>query len=153
MLEIEIRPFQPSDILSIDAREPDKSVLAGLGNNLEYAEFYARKGPAFTGWYGDKPIACAGIVTFWKGVGEGWALTSPLVAKFPCAFHRGIRKKLDELTTEFCLRRIQVAIPRSHHVSRRWIVKLGFRKESAMPLYGPEGTEAAYVRYVRLRYI
>lgn len=145
---LEIREFQPLDILSLHWREPDKSITESLDNPLEIARQYAKAGPAWTAFWDGTPAFCAGVILLWRGLGEGWVLSSDLVAQHPFAFHRAIRKHLEEVIREHKLRRVQVAIPETHTTSCRWILRLGFLYESSMPKYGPMGD--TYHRFARL---
>lgn len=143
---LEIKPFAAEHVRALTAREPDRTIAVSVGNYFELAKEYA-KHPSWTGFWDGVPMVSAGIIVLWPGLGEGWALTSHLAEKFPCAFHRAIKRKLEEVVVERHLRRIQVAIPKTHMISRRWIMRLGFLKEGAMRYYGVDGS--THVRYVR----
>lgn len=147
---LEIVKFEPEHILQIEGREPDRSILAGLDNALEMAKNHATHGPAWTGFWDSKPMACVGIVILWDGCAEGWALTSDLVREHPCAFHRAVYKKLDEVTREYKIHRLQLSIPHSHIVSRMWAYRLGFRNEGRMRKFGPPPMHDDYCRYARI---
>lgn len=129
-------------------REPDASQAGCLKDYIAAATLYSENGPAFTGFVEDIPIAVAGIMIPWPGLGTAWSFTTAQVAQFPCAFHRGIKRKIEEIAVEKGLRRLQMDIPHDHVVSRRWALRLGFRREGAMPKYGPTGD--LWLRYSRL---
>jgi hypothetical protein len=148
MSELQVRQFEPEDVLAISAREPDASIMASLPDPLAVAKQYRDSGPAWTGLLDGQPMVCSGVVILWPGLAEGWALTSSLAAQYPLAFHRVIKHKLNELISANNLRRVQVAIPETHQVSCRWITHLGFNCEGIMPKYGPDGAD--YLRFARL---
>lgn len=144
----EIRPFQPDDVMRIDAREPDRSIAAGLPDLLALAKLQVTLGPAFTGFLNDTPIACAGLNIVWSGVAEGWVFSGKLVNSYPLFFHRSIARELNRLIVAHKLHRVQVHIPESHVVSCRWIQRLGFHFEAALPKYGQNSE--TYLCYSRI---
>ena len=143
-----IETFKQEHILSMTPREPDASQAASLKDYVAAATLYAENGPAFTGFVGEIPIAVAGIMIPWPGLGTAWSFTTPQVAAFPCTFHRAVKRKIEEIAKERNLRRLQMDVPQSHTVSRRWVLRLGFQSEGAMPCYGPDGE--TWIRFVRL---
>lgn len=145
---LEIIPFVPEHLDLIIGREPDRSILASLPDAKEVAKGHMQGGPCWTGFWNEKAMACVGIVMLWPGVFEGWAYTSDLVREHPCAFHRAVRKKLEQVTREFKIHRLQLSIPHSHIVSRMWAYRLGFRNEGRMKKFGPDASD--YVRYARV---
>lgn len=145
---LEIRQFEPTDILAMNPREPDKSIIASIDNPLETAKEYVKRGPCWTLWNGAVPIACAGMIILWPHVAESWALTSELVSKYPVCFHRAVKWGIEKTMNEHQLYRLQVCIPETHLVSCRWIQALGFEKESTMRNYGPDA--GTYFKFVKL---
>jgi hypothetical protein len=129
-------------------REPDASQAECLKDYIAAATMYSENGPAFTGFVLEVPIAVAGIMIPWPGLGTAWSFTTPLVAQFPCAFHRAVKRKIEEIAKERGLRRLQMDVPESHTISRRWALRLGFHAEGAMPCYGPDGE--SWIRFARL---
>jgi len=145
---VQVRPFEPDDLLMIQAREPDSSIAAGIPDLVESARLYEKYGPAFTGLIDGVPLAAAGLVIIWPGVATGWAFTSAMVPKYRLSFHRTIKQYLDMLVRERNLHRVQVEIPVSHTVSREWVKRLGFHEEGIMRQFGADKSD--YVRSVRL---
>lgn len=135
----EVRQFDPEHLLAVLPREPDRTISEGAGDLLKLARLQNDLGPAFTGFWNETPVACAGLNIVWPRVAEGWAYTSALVTRHPCFFHRSIARELDRLITAHNLHRVQVHIPRSHSVSQQWIMRLGFKYESELPKYGHDG--------------
>jgi hypothetical protein len=141
-----IKDFEPKNILTLNAREPDKSITQSI-DTMKLAKEYATHGPCWSGFVGDEIMFCAGIIILWEGVGEGWAYTSDLVAQHPIPFHRSVKRGIEQAAIDYKLRRLQISIPYTHTVSCEWIQRLGFTKESEMQQYGPAGE--LFVRYVR----
>lgn len=138
----------PEHLALMTPREPDASQSSCLADYAAAAKLYSEHGPAFTGFVAEMPIAVAGIMIPWPGLGTAWSFTTAQVAQFPCAFHRGVKRKIEEIAEENKLRRIQMDVPQSHTVSRRWALHLGFTAEGAMPSYGPDGE--SWIRFRRL---
>lgn len=132
----------------LDVREPDKGTISLLTDAIGMAREYAARGPCWTLWNGETPVACAGIIVLWTGVAEAWALTSPLVSQFPIGFHRAAKQVLSGAMYEYKLHRLQVSIPSTHSVSCNWIRSLGFQFEGRMEKYGPAKDD--WLRFVRL---
>jgi hypothetical protein len=145
---LRIETFKPEHLLGMLPREPERTMALTVPDYVATAKLYAEHGPAFTGFVSGIPIAVAGIMLPWPGLGTAWAFTTSLVAQFPCAFHRTVKRKIEEIALENGLRRLQMDVPESHTVSRRWALRLGFRKECAMPSFGPAND--TWMRYVRL---
>lgn len=143
-----IETFKPEHLLGMIPREPERSMALALPDYVASAKLYSDHGPAFTGFVDETPIAVAGIMIPWQGLGTAWAFTTSLVMQFPCAFHRTVKRKIEEIAEHEQLRRLQMDIPKSHAVSREWAMRLGFRKECAMPSFGPAND--TWIRYVRL---
>lgn len=139
-------PFEPEHALQLSPREPDKPALIGA-DIIERARLYRTLGPAFTGFWDDVPMVCAGIIVLWQGLGEGWAYTSDLVHAHPIAFHRTMKRVMDIASEQYNLRRLQVCVDHEYIVSRRWIERMGFSFESTMPKFGPSGE--TFCRYVK----
>src|SRR5260221_6630432 len=114
---LEIKQFQPADILAMDPREPDKSIIASIANPLEIAREYVKRGPCWTLWNGKVPIACAGMIILWPHVAGSWALTSELVSQYPICVHKAVKWAIEKVMNEHELHRLQVAIPETHLVS------------------------------------
>jgi hypothetical protein len=149
MEKLRIVPFEPAHLQAIEAREFEAREMLFLPDMAERVRDYMARGMAYTGFLGDKILMCAGIVVLWRGVGEVWSVTTPLVTKYPLTFHRTMSRVLGLLERSMGLWRIQVAIHANHYVSQRWIERLGFEFESFKPGYGPDGSR--YVGFARLR--
>lgn len=143
---LEVKPFLPEHVLAIEPREPDKTIAASV-DSLNMAKAYVERGPAWTGFWEGTPMFCAGIIMLWPGVGEGWALTTELVERYPLSFHRAASQGIDKAMIDHKIHRLQIAIPETHHVSRHWAARLKFHAEAAMKQYGADRSD--WIRYVR----
>ena len=131
---IELREYRPEDYLSIVRRKfdmmtflnfPDKKAVA---NNLV-------NGPSFTGISEEGIIACGGVLVLWKGVGEAWVITSPLVNLYPLTFAKIVKRKLKQIIIDNNLERVQTVVDKEHIISREWVKWMGFTYEGPMRKY------------------
>jgi len=131
---IEIRHYIPEDYLRITRRKFDMVTFLNFPDPHDIAIDLAR-GPAFTGVNSEKIVACAGIVPMWKGVGEAWAVTSPLVERHGLFFAKEIWKRLNALIEIMELERVQTTVHVKHEKSIKWVERMGFKNEGKMEKY------------------
>lgn len=143
---IEIRKYVPQDYLEIQKRNFDALALLEFPDLNAMAWSFTR-GPAFTMVNGDI-IACAGILKLWKGVGEAWVLTSPLVEQHKVAFGRAVLKIMNRLMDELEIERLQAMVDAEHKVSQNWLIWMGFMPEGIMKKY-LGGRD--FIRYAKVR--
>ncbi len=140
-----IQPFTPEHLDHLDIRSFE-------AKELEFAEDIRRSivvlPDCFTGIEAGQVVAIAGIYVIWPGVADAFVISTPLVEKYPKAFHRAILRGLLHLCQKRHIRRLQTAVHVDHKVSRKWIKRLGFRPEGLMRAYGPDGSD--YIRYARI---
>lgn len=141
-----IEPYLPKHFFEIVRRSYELQTLFDLPDPNNVSRLFSM-GPAFTGYAHDKIIAAGGIVVMWKGVGEAWALTSPLVRQYPIFFTRTIRNYLNGLIITHKFERVQSVVQKDYEMAIRWIEALGFKPEGEMPKYRAGKT---FVRYARL---
>jgi len=115
------------------------------------ARAYKESGVGKTLFYNTDPIASAGLHMPWPGLAFAWAVISPVALKRPHVImtHNSIANGLMDLAEAYNLRRIEACVDESFVVGQRWIEKLGFKYESDIPLFGPQGQD--FKRYVILR--
>jgi hypothetical protein len=130
---LELRPFKPEDYMTIQRRHFDSMTFLNFPNPKAIAENLAR-GPAFTLTNG-QPIACGGILIMWKGVGEGWVVTSHLVEEHPILFAKTVWRGLEDIIKKHKLERVQTLVDAEHKVSQKWVTRMGFHKEGLMVKY------------------
>lgn len=98
----------------------------------------------------DDDLACVGgVVTPWPGLGEAWALPTPLGRAHGVVMSRYVYRELAAIVHRHSLRRVQADVPEPFNAGHRWLCWMGFQPESRMPLCGPGGE--AFVRYRVLR--
>jgi hypothetical protein len=144
---IELREYKPEDYMTIQRRHFDSLTFLNFPNPNAIALNLFR-GPAFTLTNG-QIIGCGGILPLWKGVGEGWVITSDLVEKYPILFAKTVWRKMKELMVRMGLERVQTLVDAEHTVSQKWVERMGFENEGLMHKYlgGRDFIRYAIVRY------
>jgi len=89
-------------------------------------------------------VACGGIVPLWRGVGEGWAITSELLAQYRLSFAKATLRYMGQVIEELKLERIQAVVMEGHIESMKWLEWMGFKQEGMMRKYIGGGN---YIRY------
>lgn len=130
---IELRPYKPEDYMTIKRRDFDAFTFLNFPNPQAIAN-NLMNGPAFTLTNG-QPIACGGILILWKGVGEGWIITSPEVENHPIVFAKTVWREMERIIRELKLDRVQTLVDSEHKVSQKWVKRMGFHKEGLMVKY------------------
>ena len=130
---IEIRDYRPEDFMTIKRRTFDAITFENFANPEAVSKNLLR-GKAYTLTNGS-PIACAGILPLWKGVGEGWVVTSDLVEKYPVSFAKTVWRGMVHTIKTLKLERVQTIVDVEHTVSQEWVEWMGFEQEGIMRKY------------------
>ncbi len=128
-----VTPFRAADYLDVTAALGRLEV----GDPEGTAEAFARGGPAFTGRWNGRPVACAGLVESWPGLATAWALLGPEAVHHGGRIHRSVKQWLSINSPRY--RRIEAAVMEEHAAGIRWVRHLDFELESVMERYGPAG--------------
>ena len=147
-MQLQIIPFEVAHLDDLQARRFEAQEIQSLGDYRERAGVHRQLGPAWTGIIDGQVMGCCGLIVLWQGVAEPWMVSTGLCARYALSFHRAIKKGLDQVIQDLRLRRVQVAIHKDHVISHKWVERLGFKREGAMPAYGPDGSD--YVRFGRV---
>lgn len=99
------------------------------------------EGPGYTAMLLGQPIGAAGVSILRPGVGEAWAIFSPLIKTMPFAIHRNVKKILARIIAEQHLRRVHAAIDPQDKIAVRWIGRLGFQREGTLRRFGEGGKD------------
>jgi len=120
-----IRPFKIDDVKNL--REYDQKLL-------KIAGFSDDNAPSYSGFVDDEYAFSAGIVES-LGVGTIWAITTPLVEKYPIWFTKASINMLNAGTDLYKLQRVQATILKENTKAVKWIEFLGFQREGLMRKY------------------
>lgn len=131
------QPYTPGDFDHLNATDEERE----LKNRISP--------PAYTGMCGDKIVAAAGIVPYWRGTGEAWVIVCKDVRKY-IGLPGAIRELLDCLQETHKFWRVQAPVKVDNPVTRRLVRWLGFQEEGILRGYAPDGTDCyMYARVVR----
>ncbi len=120
-----VRAFQPADVLAVlnrDGRQVPDSAL------IEQANL----GPAFTFTVDDVPLACAGVVILWPGVGSAWTMISQPMLDYPLWLTRTVRRMLYQIIEQHDLHRVETVALMDSVANQRWLEALGFVREGGI---------------------
>ncbi len=110
----------------------------------EYAKSLDLAGPSFSAWAGPDIIAAAGVVEFWPGRAQVWALMSSRITEYGGLVHRRVVRYLKQHP----VKRLECIIDPRFPDSSRWAERLGFVFESKMKAYGVHGQDMdMYVKH------
>lgn len=114
-----------------------EQTAVGMDLTPDYARSLEHAGNCFSAWAGSKVVACAGVIMFWPGRGQVWALISEDIYAYGSLVHRYVRRYLlaNPVTRLECI--IDPRFPKSEE----WARRLGFEKESRMARYGLHGQD------------
>lgn len=133
-----VRRFRPSHAAEIQQREYDAKADEAIAGRMI----------GLTIFKGKDIVACMGIRPLWRGVGEGWVLTSPLVEECPKFLTAVTLRGLLWLERNQGYHRIGAHVLVSFTAAHKWAERLGFKIEGPAPGYGPNGED--FVHYGRV---
>ena len=126
----EIIEFKPEHMAVLTPREPESWFV-----NKDTLLAVAGRFPTYT-WTVDGIPACYfGIIPMWDGVAECWMVPSDLIAKYPVAFYKGSKQVFDEFVDFYKLERLQITCAVVNQMSKKWLERLGFKKEGTLVKY------------------
>jgi len=99
---------------------------------MELAGVYEDGGPAYTAMYLGHAIGAAGVYIPRPGIGEAWAMLTPMLKSMPFFLHRKVKRALETLT----LRRIHAQVDPRDKKAMDWILTLGFSYEGTFRKFG-----------------
>lgn len=104
---------------------------------------------AITLLQGEDVLAIFGGCYLCPSVIHLWAFVSPIVSKYPLAFHKKSLELLEFLAKTEAPRRIQFDVRVSYHEGADWAESLGFKREGVMKKFAPDGEDCwLYARTV-----
>ena len=137
-------PFKKEHVAEIDQQE--QQAIFGKYITEDHLEALENSQYAFTG-ITDRVIACAGVLEYWSGRGEAWALLSKSSGREFIYIHNAVKRFLDVCP----LQRIEATVDENFSKGHQWIKLLGFIQESIpMKHYYPNGGSA--ILYSRIKW-
>jgi len=134
-------PFDPVLLRLMDLQEWDLEYYKLLNDYEAVLRNNAARGPAYA-WVRDgKPIACAGIMLYWTGVGEAWLVPSKAVSSLRHTFHRSALRAFEVIASELQLRRVSATVNTKNVRADRWIKAAYFEEEGYLREFGVDGSD------------
>ena len=139
MTKLKVRPYKPEDFLNIELMDYERKCRESQPIE-RWAKTKEIVGPAVTVVDPqDRIVFCCGIHDMWPGVGEIWAVFSPLAKKYPHTWI--VAKYLLDIEFKNYVR-LQAALdPVDCPEAIRFDERLGFKPEGLMKRYGPHGED------------
>lgn len=134
-----VEPFQPEHVAHIDV-QAEQSLAKDHLRNPDYLELLAQH-ESWTGRIGDRIVGCAGVITFWPGRYQAWAVISATIGpEGMVQFTKAVRRFLALKTG-----RIELVVAAEFKAGHRWARLLGFSLETPEPMrrWFPEGGDAS----------
>lgn len=144
-------PFSPEHYRGADWSRMTEGVILGTMEHrwLVWALKRTETSWGFTGLEEGRTVGSAGLFVPERGVGEAWALFTPLARQRGVKVLRLLHRGLAQMAVNLGLHRIQARVRADFDLGRRLIESLGFEEEAVMHGFGPD--QADYLLYVRRR--
>lgn len=140
---VDLIPFRALHVSAMNLRPVAQAELASFNDHKWLAICEAN--PGWTGLLDGKIMAAAGVIIPFKGLGEAWLLTTPLVEKHPLLFVRTVKRVMGMIAVSHGLHRLQAMVDVSFTRAHRFVELLGFESEAVLEKYGPK--QETYVMY------
>ncbi len=124
------------------------SALSGLRSQLTSAhmDYFEKSEHSFTGFAGDCPVVCGGVVDYWEGRGEAWAMIDHDSKHSFLEVHHVVKSFLKQCPVN----RIEAYVGCDFEPGHRWIKALGFKMEGErLEAYHPGGHDVSL--YARIK--
>lgn len=139
-----IVPFQPAHLDAL-MLQPAQEMARPLLADADYRKTLTVPGMAFSAIDGETVLCCAGLLPYWEGRAEAWALMGADLRHTFLGIHYATKRFLNACG----VRRVEAAVDPDFGCAREWIEALGFQFEGLMPAYTPDGRDCS--RYARVR--
>lgn len=109
-----------------------------------FAAAYTSCGPAFTLQEAGRALGCGGLLIEGRHA-RAWAFVSTALRRRPQLLHRTVKRALPALIRHHGLRSVSAEALVDFAAARRWLERLGFTYEAALPRFA--GSKENYARY------
>lgn len=141
---MDLIPFQPEHLDRIHEQEATAHLRPLITPVMLRA--LAAMPHSYTATVEGRIVACGGIIEYWPGRAEAWAVLDATSRKDFLAIHNAARRVLN--LDHF--RRIEAVVDVGFEAGHRWLRALDFRMEAPRMLqYGVDGND--YSLYARVR--
>lgn len=94
-------------------------------------------------------VFCAGVIPYWKGVGEAWIICDICVKHYIRELYHYTKLYLDKIIDIYKLHRVQSSVMVDYQAGHRFLERMGLQKEGLMRKYDWQGKD--YFLYARVR--
>jgi hypothetical protein len=133
-------------VLFREATKKDLRAVTESKDEAERRKVLLSSRPCLAGFVDDEVVFVCGIIRPWEGLGEAWNIPGPSFAKFLDG-PRAIKAALKHMAADPELRRVQAVVNGEDEKSLRFDKWLGFKVETEMADYGPNGETFVVLRY------
>ena len=133
-MEIRVLPYKPWHYFAIDRRKYDLEAYEATADPEKASKVFCN-GPAYTVFINEEILLCMGIMKLWRGVGELWLITSPLVDKYPILTVKICKQYLRDTIRNIGFVRVQAIVRTDYDTGQRWAEMFGFKCEGEMKKY------------------
>lgn len=142
-MTMDLIPFKPEHFDQIQEQETTVHLRPLLTPAMLHA--LAGQPHSYTAVVGGRVVACGGLIEYWPGRAEAWAVLDATSRKEFLAVHNAARRVLDL----GLFRRVEAVVETGFATGHRWLLALGFRMEAPRMLrYGADGRD--YSLYARV---
>ena len=139
---LDIVPFEAWHFTRFQLRSEQEIVAVDM--TPAYCQSLAAAGEAFSAWVGPDLIAAAGVIHFWPGRAQVWAMMSWRLPQYGGLIHRHVKRYIQQHPVA----RLECVIDPRFPKSEEWAKRLGFKYESTMRAYGLHGQDMdMYVKH------
>ena len=138
-----VRAFQPEDVQQLINRD-------GLQCSHAHLLMQSQAGPAFTAEINGHPVAAAGIMIPWPGLGMAWMVVQDGAALPPLWLTRTIKRYVNALVQRHNLHRLEAVAVQDSLRNQRWLEALGFSSEQHGVARRYLADDRAVIRYERI---
>ncbi len=127
---MKIVDFRPEHYKEIEDVYSEPGLSDILFSQAEQMEAMSKLGPCWTFMTDDsRVIGCIGMIMLWQGVGQAWAVFSPLIKEYGIAVSRATKRLISWAFAEYSLDRLQVIVLPEEEKNIEWAWFLGFEEE------------------------
>lgn len=133
---IDVIHFAPEHLYQIQEQRATDYMRPRV--TFEHAQSLAGQPHSYTVLKDGKPIACGGVLEYWMGRGEAWAVLDAVSRKDFMAVHNAARRFIAAIN----MRRIEAVVQTDFTAGHRWLRALGFQMEAPLlKAYDPDGRD------------
>ena len=143
--KLEVVPFKKEHLSLLKVRDFE---LYRMEHIQQFPEVYEHSA-GYSVFDNSKLIFCAGVIPYWKGVGEAWIVCDACVKHYIRELYFYTKLYLDRIVDRYKLHRVQSSVMVDYQPGHRFLERMGFRREGLMRQYDWQGKD--YYLYARIR--